>query len=258
MVLIRVDRSGTGDSEGVPCDQLDHDAEIAHYRAALKVLARHPWIDPRRIVLYGSSLGATNAALVAEGYPVAGLVVQGGGALSYLERMINFDSINLERAGKVRPEHFTREMARRVAFQHAYLIGRKTPAQVVAANPALAGVWQGILGTEPTNHYGRPFAWHWQMASKDLIGPWTRLKAPVLVVYGEYDQYETRRGHRLIVDTVNALRPGAATWLEIPKADHDLDVYPDARAAYRNQGGRRDHSLFVTPVVKWLKRVTTR
>src|SRR5262249_49524425 len=121
MVLIRVDRAGTGDSEGPPCDKLDHDTEIAHYRAALAKLSRHPWVDPDRVVLYGSSLGATSAPLVAEGYPIAGIIAQGGGALSYLERMINFDSLNLERAGKVPPEQFTREMARRVAFQHAYL-----------------------------------------------------------------------------------------------------------------------------------------
>ena len=258
MVLIRVDRSGTGDSEGVPCEQLDHDTEIAHYRAALDRLARHPWINPDRIVIFGSSLGASNAPLVADGRKVAGVVVQGGGGLSYLERMINFDSINLERSGKVPPERRHAEMARRVAFQHAYLIGRKTPAQVVAAQPELAGVWEGLLGTAADDHYGRPFAWHWQIAGKDLIGPWTRIEAPVMVVYGEYDQYETRRGHRIIVDTLNRLRPGTATWLEIPRADHDLEVYPDPISAYRSEGGRRDNALFVGPVVAWLKRVTAR
>jgi len=195
---------------------------------------------------------------VAEGFPVAGIVVQGGGALSYLERMINFDSINLERAGAVPSERFTREMARRVAFQHAYLIGRKTPAEVVAAHPELAGVWESLAGTEPTSHYGRPFAWHWQIASKDLISPWKRIKAPVFVIYGAYDPYETRRGHRLILDTVNRATRGSATWLEIPKADHDLDIYLHPRAAYRGEGGRRDFGLFVTPVVDWLKRVTAR
>ena len=62
MVLIRVDRSGTGDSQGVACDRLDHDTEIAHYRAALDQLARHPWVDPDRLVIFGSSLGATQRA----------------------------------------------------------------------------------------------------------------------------------------------------------------------------------------------------
>jgi pimeloyl-ACP methyl ester carboxylesterase len=258
MVLIRVDRSGTGDSEGTPCDKLDHDTEIAHYRAALKTLSQHPWVDPSRIVLFGSSLGATNAPQVADGFPVAGIVAQGGGGLSYLERMINFDSLNLERSGKTPPDQFTREMARRVAFQHAYLIGKKTPGEVVAAHPELAGVWESLLGAEPTSHYGRPFAWHWQLASKDVLGAWTRVKAPIFVIYGEYDQYETRRGHQIIVDTLNALRPGSATWLELPKADHDLDVYPDALAAYRGEGGQRDHAFFVKPVVEWLKLVTKR
>ena len=258
MVLIRVDRSGTGDSEGVPCEQLDHDTEIAHYRAALARVAGHPWIDPQRIVIFGSSLGASNAPLVADGRKVAGIVVQGGGGLSYLERMINFDSINLERAGKIPPERHHHEMARRVAFQHAYLIGRQTPAQVAAAKPELAGVWESLLGTAADNHYGRPFAWHWQIAGKDLIGPWARVEAPIMVVYAEYDQFETRRGHRIIVDTVERKRPGSATWLEIPQADHDLEVYPDAVSAYRGEGGRRANELLVGPVVAWLKKVTAR
>jgi dienelactone hydrolase len=258
MVLIRVDRAGTGDSEGLRCERLDHDTEIAHYRAAFEHLSRHPWVDPDRIVIYGSSLGASNAPLVADSHKVAGILVQGGGALSYLERMVNFDSLQLERSGTFAPERYNVEMARRIAFEQAYLLGRQTPAQVVAAHPELAGVWESLPGTEPSGQYGRPFAWHWQLAGKNLLAAWTRVMAPVLVVYGEYDQYETQRGHRLIVDTLNALRPDSATWLEIPQADHDLDLYPDARAAYRREGGRRAPERFLDPVIAWLGKVTGR
>ena len=46
MVLIRVDRAGTGDSEGPACDRLDYDTEVRHYREAFDQLARHAWVDP--------------------------------------------------------------------------------------------------------------------------------------------------------------------------------------------------------------------
>src|SRR5687767_11543569 len=32
MVFVRVDRSGTGDSEGTACSRLDYDTEVRHYR----------------------------------------------------------------------------------------------------------------------------------------------------------------------------------------------------------------------------------
>jgi hypothetical protein len=62
----------------------------------------------------------------------------------------------------------------------------------------------------------------------------------------------------MIVETVNALRPGTATFLEIPRADHSLRIYPSALAAYRGEGGRTDRELFLTPVLAWLKAVAAR
>lgn len=255
-VLIRVDRRGTGDSQGFGCDKLDYDAELADYRAALEQVRRHPWVDANRIVLYGSSLGSTIAPLVADGVPVAGIVVQGGGAVSYLERMIGFDRLNLERSGRYRPDQVQPEMMRRVRFQIAYLLGKRTPEQVVAAQPDLAGVWESLLGTDAKPHYGRPHAWHWQAAEKDFLGAWSRVTAPVMVVFGEYEQFEMRHGHKVIVDTVNAARPGTATWLEIPQAGHDLRIYPDAKTAYGFKGGQSRPELFIEPLLAWFRTVT--
>ena len=81
------------------------------------------------------------------------------------------------------------------------------------------------------------------------------IEAPVLVIYGEYDQYEMREGHKLIADTVNKLRPGAATFVEIPGVDHGLIKYSSADAAYREEGGSRDNELFLRPVLDWLRKI---
>jgi pimeloyl-ACP methyl ester carboxylesterase len=258
VVLIRVERAGTGDSEGPGCDALDYDTEVADYRAAFDQLARHHWIDPDRIVIYGSSLGSTVAPLVAQRKRIAGIVVQGGGAVTYLERMIGFDRLNLERSGRYRPDQVHLEMLRRIRFQMHYLLEKKTPDQVVAAYPDLAGVWESLLGTDAKPHYGRPHAWHWQAAEKDFLGAWSRIEAPVMVVFGEYEQFEMRHGHRTIVDTVNALRPETARWLEIPKAGHDLRIYADPRSAYGFSGGERRIELFLDPVLAWIGEVMKR
>jgi pimeloyl-ACP methyl ester carboxylesterase len=260
MVFARVDRAGTGDSEGPACDRLDYDTEVRHYREAFDQLARHPWVDPDRIVIFGSSLGSTTAPLIAQGKKVAGVVVQGGGAVTYLERMINFDRLFLERSGRYRPEQIHEEMVRRIPFHVEYLLGGKTPEQIVREKPQFAGIWETIRGgAEAPPHYGRPYAWHQQAAAKDFVEAWARVEAPVLVFYGEYDQFEPRHGHKLIADTVNKLRPGTATFIEVPKADHELEVYasPEDAYAYRNPQVRR-LELFVRPMLEWVRKITGR
>lgn len=255
MVLVRVERQGTGDSEGAPCASLDYDTEVRHYREALDQLRRHRWIDDRRIILFGSSLGATTAPLVAQGKKIAGIVVQGGGAVTYLERMINFDRLYLERSGKYRPAQIHEEMVKRIAFHTEYLIGAKTPEQVARDRPDLGQVWAGVRGgAEAPPHYGRAYAWHWQAARKNLLEAWSGVEAPVLVIYGEYDQFEPRHGHQLIADTLNGLRPGTATFIELAKADHDLEFYASAEDAYAYRGARIDLDAALKPMLSWLER----
>jgi pimeloyl-ACP methyl ester carboxylesterase len=256
LVLVRVERSGSGDSEGPGCDKLDYDTEVSDYREAFRQLSGHAWVDPGRIVIYGSSLGSTVAPLVAQGNKVAGVVVQGGGAVSYLERMIGFDRLHLERSGKYRPDQVQTELLRRIRFQQHYLLERKTPAQVVAEHPDLTGVWESLNGTSPDLHYTRTFAWHWQAASRDFLAAWAQIEAPVMVIYGEFEQFEMRHGHRLIVDIINAKTPGRATWLEIPAAGHDLRIYPDPVTAYTFEGGQSRPELSVTPMIAWIRQVT--
>ena len=259
MVLIRVERSGTGDSEGVPCGELDYDTEVRHYREAFDQIARHPWVDSSRIIIFGSSLGSTTAPLIAQGKDIAGIAVQGGGAVTYLERMINFDRIFLERSGKYTPAQIHEEMTRRIPFHVEYLINGKTPEQIERERPDLKGVWQSIRGgAEAPPHYGRPYAWHQEAAKHDFLEAWTNIRAPVLVIHGEYDQFEPEHGHRLIVDTVNKLRPGSATFIQIPKADHNIDVYPSADDAYADRNGTPRRDLLAQPIIEWARKITAR
>jgi pimeloyl-ACP methyl ester carboxylesterase len=259
MVLARVERSGSGDSEGVPCSELDYDTEVRHYREAFDQLARHPWVNPDRIIIFGSSLGSTTAPLIAEGKKVAGIAVQGGGAVTYLERMINFDRLYLERSGKYSPAQIHEEMLRRIPFHVEYLVNGKTPERIERERPDLRGVWQSIRGgAEAPPHYGRPYAWHQQAAKKDFLEAWTKVEAPVLVIHGEYDQFEPRHGHELIVETLNRLRPGNATFIQVPKADHSIDLYASAEDAYADRNGTVRRELLAQPIVDWAKRITAR
>jgi pimeloyl-ACP methyl ester carboxylesterase len=259
IVLIRIERSGTGDSEGPACSALDYDTEVRHYREAFDRIARHPWVDPDRIVIFGSSLGSTTAPLIAGGKKVAGVAVQGGGAVTYLERMINFDRLYLERSGKYRPGQIHEEMVRRIPFHVEYLLNGKTPEQIERERPNLRGVWQSIRGgAEAPPHYGRPYTWHQQAAKKNFLEAWTKAQAPVLVIHGEYDQFEPGHGHELIADTLNKLRPGGATFVEVRRADHELEFYASAEDAYAYRNPAVRHETLADILIPWVRRVTAR
>ena len=250
MAIARVERGGGGDSEGPGCHELDYDTEVAHYRYALDHLARSPWVDPQRIVVLGLSLGSTTAPLVAAGRPVAGVIVTGAGALTYFERMVAFDRLALERLGD--PREVQSKLLRHADFHRRYLLEGRSPEDL-EAEPALAGVWAEIRGTGDGVHYGRPYDWHRQAARRDFLAAWADIAAPVLVLYAELDQFEPAGGHRLIADTVERLRPGSATFVELPRMGHDFAVYPTAADAMRWERGAPAPELVAGPILAWLR-----
>jgi pimeloyl-ACP methyl ester carboxylesterase len=258
--LIRVERAGSGDSEGPACHELDYDTELAHYRHALDAtLARYEWLDRDRVLVYGSSLGATMAPLVAQGRKVAGVIVQGGGALTYLERMIAFDRQQLERTD-VPVADIHERMRRQIPFHVEYLVRGRDPDEIAKDSADMAQARAAIRGLGDGEHYGRPYDWHRQAARHDFLEAWASIDAPVLVIYGEYDQFETRHGHELIAEVVNRRAPGRATFLPIPRMDHDGDVYDtivDAYAWERPISGPPEAAarLQTGPMLRWLQGV---
>jgi hypothetical protein len=57
---------------------------------------------------------------------------------------------------------------------------------------------------------------------------------------------------------VNRLRPGSATFIEVPKADHELQLYASPEDAYAYRNGQERRELFVRPMLEWIRRVTLR
>jgi pimeloyl-ACP methyl ester carboxylesterase len=255
--LLRVERSASGDSEGPACHELDYDTEVEHYRYAFDALTQSEGIDPDRVVIVGMSLGSTVAPLVARGKKVAGITVGGGGAVTYVERMIQFDRVHLERR-PVPPGDIHDLMVKRILFQTEYLLRRKSPEEIAREQPELAGVWEGILGSGDGVHYGRPYAYHQQAAAKNFLEAWAEIDAPVLVLFGEFDQFETRHGHELIATMVNRLRPGTARFVQIDRMDHDYGVYATAEDAYSwtygpSAPGHDAPELVIGELLRWLR-----
>jgi len=251
-IVLRVDRSSGGDSEGPGCDALDYDTEVAHYRHAFERLTRDQGIDPTRIVVFGMSLGSTTAPLVAQGHRVAGVIASGGGGLTYFERMLAFDRLGFERGGTP-PSQIDARVRESAAFHAEYLLRGRRPEAIAAERPELAGVWRRIRGTGDGTHYGRPYAWHQQAARRDFAAAWAAIDAPVLVVYGAWDQFEPPHAHHAIADAVDRARPGGARAVEVPRMNHFYRVFATAADAFADERGEDAPELATGPILEWLR-----
>jgi dienelactone hydrolase len=249
-VMMRTEKAGVGDSEG-DCAALDYETELAHHRAALAALRRSPEVDPAGIVVFGASMGGNYAPLVAAGQPVAGVMIWGGGAHGWYERMLGFERRAKEFAAVPAADldTYMRQLAR---FLLAYLLDRQDPATIAREQPALAGVWDKIVGTGAGTHYDRPLAFHQQAAARDWAAAWARVDAPVLALYGEYDWFEHADAHRLVADIANRRAAGQGEFVVIPATDHHFDRYPDAAAAFRGEGGVNNADAAVSVMLRWL------
>ena len=250
----RTEKVGVGDSQGRTCASLDYETELAHHRAAFRQLLARPDVDPARVVIFGGSMGSNYAPLVAADQKVAGVVVWDGGATTWFERMLRFERNALE-LGDTDPAVLNAEVNARAAFFERYLLRGESPAAIARSDAELGKVWSRVVGASGDTHYGRPLAFHQQAQRQNWPGAWTRVHSPVLVLYGEYDWFESRDAAVLIADVVNRKRPGTAQLQVVPGLDHHLARYTNRQDAFRERGGTQHAAPVVEAILAWLKQI---
>jgi pimeloyl-ACP methyl ester carboxylesterase len=248
----RTEKRGIGASGG-NCATMDYDTELADHKQALAQLEQRDDVDPNRIVIFGGSIGGTYAPLIAAEQPVAGVMIWGAGATTWAERMLKFERNALELRGTP-SEQLAREMTLRLQFFDRYLIGNQTPAQIAATDAAVGSVWSRIVGTAADGQYGRPFAFHQQAQRADWAAAWSKVKSPVLAIYGEYDWFESRDATTLIARIVNAKSPGRGTYAEVPRMNHHFAEFASAEAAFAEKDGRVNPEPAVKVMLTWLQQ----
>jgi len=251
MIVARTEKPGMGDSEGPPCGQLGYLEELAAHRAALRELRRSPGVHPDSIFLFGGSMGGTMVALLAADEPVRGVIVWGSTGLSWFEHMVALDRRVMELQGTGATD-IARWMPDHERLHRAYLIDRASPSELGARDPSLAAAWTRMLGTSPTDHYGRPFAFHQEAQGAAWGSAWERVHAPVLVVRGQYDWIMSAAEHQRIVDIVSA-RGVHAEFVTVPRLDHNFDVASSDAAAFRGEVQGFDPAV-VDVLFRWLDR----
>ena len=229
-VFLRVEKPGIAEGDSPRCEENDFQTDLAAYRAGLKALAARPDVDPARIFLVGLSLGGGIAPLVAGDFPVAGYVVSGGWAKTWLEHMLELERRRLALSG-VSPGEVNRAMTGFADFYSLYLNQRLKPADVTRIRPDLKALWYD----DPGSQYGRPAAFFHQLQALNVAEAWQRVRAPVLAVYGEHDWIMSRDDHELIARWVNRSQAGLAKLVVIPRMDHFYMAHATPEQAFRDE-----------------------
>jgi pimeloyl-ACP methyl ester carboxylesterase len=119
------------------------------------------------------------------------------------------------------------------ALYSEWLIKGRNVEAIVKEKPELAELWPE--GKDATHLYGRPLAFYEQLQKLNLAAAWSRVKVPALILHGEYDWIMSREDPELIAQYVNANRPSAARFMEVPAMGHTFQYYLSIADAFRGK-----------------------
>ncbi|MET0527822.1 MAG: alpha/beta fold hydrolase [Microvirga sp.] len=244
-VTMRVEKSGMGDSEGEACARVNLETEVEGYVAGLKDLKTKPYVNPEKVFIIGHSIGGIVGPLVADREPVRGIVAAETIGSTWFE----YELINRRRQLKLEGMPSAKigaQMQLKQWCMHQLLIARHPRAEILEKRPACAEEMK-IPSSD---------AYLQQIAAIDLPDLWTRLKPDTLLVYGSADFLTSAEEHREVLDTVNAARPGAATFVEIAGMDHSFYRMKDQKESFvaRREDKEGEYNPEAGRVIgEWLK-----
>jgi dienelactone hydrolase len=227
-VTMRVEKSGVGDSLGEPCasDAVDLAAERRGYLAGLEALTRYPFVDAGNVFLVGISIGGVQAPLVAGEHGVKGIVVVNTIAKPLFEYLLDTRR-RQNLLAHVPYDEMERKLRINERCNHRLLVDKQPFDEIVKASPECRD-----FVTFPASS-----AYMQQWADVTPAAAWTKVEAPVLVVYGSSDYVSTIADDPYLADLIDAGHPGRATLKEIPAMDHGMSKAASMAAAMSRPAG---------------------
>jgi pimeloyl-ACP methyl ester carboxylesterase len=245
-VTMRVEKSGVGDSQGPPCRSVDFAGEERSYAAAFAALRADARVDPKRVYLFGHSIGTIIAPRLAQSQRVAGLIVAEAVGRDWFEYELRNARRQLELGGSL-PAQTDAALADKYRCMYRLLVTKESESAIEAQAPAC----KDANGVYPVDA-----AYVQEVAAVNVIASWTKLKAPVLVLYGTSDFVTEAEDHIRIVAVVNAAHPGSAIFAQIDGMDHLLyrAASPKAALAAFENGSAREYDADLSKtIVAWLR-----
>ena len=129
-----------------------------------------------------------------------------------------------------------------------YLVQRKRPTQIIAAQPRQKEVWESMVGVSGDLQYGRPAAFHQQAQQQSWAAAWSRLNGAG--AGGVWRERLVRGGPRLRGDCGDQCQ--AYVVVRIPGLDHHFTRYNSTAEAFADKGGPADADAALNVMLPWL------
>lgn len=250
----RVEKTGMGDSVGMPCGELDLNDEIFHFTDALRHLKEMDGVNPDEIFLFGHSMGGTVGPCMAAREAVRGVIVFGGTLQTWDEYWLD----NVRRQNLLAGDSWSVvDNTLKQVVKYNYLLGyeKLSPKEICEQHPELTEYSRSMFPNDvhmQTRHY----RFLQQLMMHNVAEEWEAIgSARVLVVAGEADFLAGPEGHRMIADAVNSVNPGAADFILMPNIDHAMNKYATMAESMASGFQGEYNPEFEKTVLAWMRRV---
>lgn len=220
-VVLRVEKSGMGDSQNTPdCSSTNLYDEIENFQAGLDKLKTLPYVDLKNIFIFGHSMGGIIAPALSAKNEVRGVIANATVGKSFFEYTLEMNRLQLMLA---KPDPFEYEKTCRLQTEIAYeyYIQKKQLSEIASTDERKAALKKDWEWDGGNRIFSRNQEYWRQIQEIPLLDYWKNTKAKVLVQFGGTDfQAFSKADHEQIVYTVNQFNPGNAELMVFPEADH--------------------------------------
>jgi pimeloyl-ACP methyl ester carboxylesterase len=255
-VVMRSEKSGVGDSTGIPCRDMGFHDEVSLFTSALKKLKSYDFVDTENVFLFGHSAGGWVAPLVAAAEPVKGVIVQGTVVRPYGEYYI--DNWRRSHWLRLHPDLAQLEDDQRLLAQllHYLLVEKISVQEATAQHPELTAIANKLFPLGDDQFDGtRSLEYVRELNDENVARVWESLDVPVLALAGEFDIRTLPLDHEYIAAIVNARHPGNGTWQLLPKMDHRFALHETLKDAVTHEFVGPFDEEVVQDTVRWIQGI---
>lgn len=246
-VTLRVEKTGMGDSKGIPCKECDFHTEKQGYFDGIRQLRSLSFVDTTSIFIAGFSMGGVIGPLIAAKLPVKGIIAYGTAGKNWFE--YELENTRRQRILEGYPAD-SLDLWMRNEYKRLYglFVEKRLPDDIMSEHPET---------TPNFFNYPMRIEYFQQVADIDIGELWMRTTSKVLVMHGSSDFVSSADEHALIADVVNRYHPGNATYTEIPDADH-WEIFAESEEQSMAGTGRNVNPGAVQFALSWLEGVLSK
>lgn len=258
--VVTIEKSGLGDSFNcTPCAEADLVTDIESFDEGYKYMEKLAFVNPKKLFIWGHSMGGTIAPEVGKRHQPAGIMVFGCVFRPWNEFLLEMHRVQkplLDNLNYQQTEDFMRGIQK---IYHEFFVNKKSPEEL-AAIPEYNPLVVSELGYKKGSNdmWGRHWKFWQQIDALNLAKSWQEVNCPVLILHGATDYEQCSLVEPMMIEkTVNEQHPGSAIWITIPALDHFMmksNNWPEAVKNFREGQYAKGNfnPAIAEETVKWL------